>query len=80
MKQMKLGPSGEEFSVNSRVVAVSFEIANLIANEKNSYTIGERLIEPSLLKTVEIMLGEESRKKIQLIPLSNNRKCVAAVI
>ena len=80
MEKMKLGPSGDGFSVNSRAVAVSFEIAKLIANEKKSYTIGERLIKRSLLKTIEIMFGEESRKRIQLIPLSNDRKYVAAVI
>ena len=68
------------FSVNSRAVTVSFESANLIANEKKLYTIGERLMKPSLLKTVEIMFGGESRKKIQLILLSNDRKYVAVVI
>lgn len=37
-----------------------------------SHTIGKTLVKPCLIKAVEEVLGEEAKKKIQEISLSNN--------
>ncbi|VVC24189.1 Hypothetical protein CINCED_3A016146 [Cinara cedri] len=64
------------FSDRSReffeVLHTSYEISLLIAKSKKPHTIGETLIKPCLLKATEEILGKETAKQIQDIPLSNN--------
>jgi hypothetical protein len=36
----------------------------MVAQQKKPHTLGEKLIKPSILKAVEIKLGEESKRKI----------------
>ena len=44
----------------------------MIAKQCKLYTIGETLIKPCASKMVKIVLGEESKMKLQKIPLSND--------
>src|SRR5215469_10662173 len=72
LKKMELGKSGSRFATTERVLAASFEISRLIAKSKKPHTIGETLVKPCLLKAVEEVLGEEAKKKIEEISLSDN--------
>ena len=69
---MKLGTSGSRFESNEKVLSASFKISQLITKSKKPLTIGENLLKPCLLTAVEKILGAETKKKIQEIPLSNN--------
>ena len=44
----------------------------MIAKQCKPYTIGETLIKPCAAKTARIVVGEESKMKLQQIPLSND--------
>ena len=44
----------------------------MIVKQCKLYTIGETLIKPCASKMAEIVLGEESKIKLQKIPLSND--------
>jgi hypothetical protein len=75
LKKMKLGPSRTNVALSQQVLTASFEIL--------SHSIGETLIKPCLLIASNIF-GEDAKKKIQNIPLSNNtikarieKKCYA---
>lgn len=69
---MKLGSTGEIQQSNEKIVEASYHIAFMVAQQKKSHTLGETLIKPSILKAVEIILGEESKRKIAQISLSDN--------
>ncbi|KAL4097758.1 hypothetical protein QTP88_022480 [Uroleucon formosanum] len=71
LKKMKLGPSGANVAVSQQVLTASFEISQLISKSKKAHSIGETLIKPSLLIAANIF-GEDAKKKIQNMPLSNN--------
>lgn len=57
---------------NTAVVQASYETALEIAKNKKPHTIGETLIKPSMLKMVNLVLGEASEKKMRQVSLSNN--------
>ena len=44
----------------------------LIAKQKKAHNIGDTRVNPSALAMVRIVLNEESERKIQAIPLSDN--------
>ncbi|XP_008180996.1 protein ZBED8-like [Acyrthosiphon pisum] len=44
----------------------------MVAQQKKPHTLGETLIKPSILKAVEIVLGEEGKRKIAQLSLSDN--------
>lgn len=72
LKRMKLDSSGA-FQMQSRnVLKASYEVSLEIAKQKKPHTIGETLIKPCALKMVNLVLGGDSEKKIQQIPLSDN--------
>ncbi|XP_025198500.1 protein ZBED8-like [Melanaphis sacchari] len=71
LKKMKLGPSGANVALSQQVLTASFEISQLISKSKKAHSIGETLIKPSLLIAANIF-GEDAKKKIQNMPLSNN--------
>jgi len=45
----------------------------MVVQQMKPYTVGEILMKPSIRKSVEIVLGKESKKKIAYIFLSNNK-------
>lgn len=69
---MKLDSTGEFQKNKEKIVEASYHIAFIKAQQKNPHTLGETLIKPSILKSVEIVLGEESKRKISEISLSDN--------
>ena len=50
----------------------SYEVALEIVKQKKTHTIGETLVKPCLLKTVELLLGEASEVKMRWISLSSD--------
>ncbi|CAH1957649.1 unnamed protein product [Acanthoscelides obtectus] len=44
----------------------------MILKQKKSYTIGEELLKPCVLKATQIILGEDAEQKIKSISLSKN--------
>ena len=50
----------------------SFQVSYRIAQTGKAHTIAETLIKPCAMEMVRCMLDDESAKKIDLIPLSNN--------
>jgi len=50
----------------------SYRVAYRIAKVKKPHTIGETLIKPCALDMVQLMCGEQHRKALQTIPLSDN--------
>jgi len=72
LKHVKLDTSGTFFTQTSASIEASYHVALQIAKQKKAHTIGENLIKPCALKMVELMLGSESCKKLDAIPLSND--------
>lgn len=72
LNRMKLDSTGTFQQENEKVIEASYEVSLLIAKDKKPHTIGETLIKPSILKATRIVLGEESQRKMDKIPLSNN--------
>ena len=72
VKYAKLYTTGSFYIENSALVAASYYVALQIAKQKKPHTIGETLIKPCASKMVELVLGDESRKKLDTILLSDN--------
>jgi len=72
ISKMKIVHTGEFQQNNEKIVEASYHIAFMVAQQKKPHTLGEKLIKPSILKAVEIVLGEESKRKIAQISLSDN--------
>ncbi|XP_060881990.1 SCAN domain-containing protein 3-like [Metopolophium dirhodum] len=70
--KMKIDHTGEFQQNNEKIVEASYHIAFMGAQQKKPHTFGETLIKPSILKAVEIVLGEESKRKIAQLSLSDN--------
>ena len=50
----------------------SYRVAYRIAKGKKPHTIGETLIKPCALEMVHLMCGEQHRKAVETVPLSDN--------
>ncbi|KAL4098879.1 hypothetical protein QTP88_023397 [Uroleucon formosanum] len=72
LSKMKIDHTGEFQQNNEKIVEASYHIAFMVAQQKKPHTLGETLIKPSILKAVEIVLGEESKRKIAQLSLSDN--------
>lgn len=59
------------FTVNEKAQEASYLIAELIAQKRESYTLGEDLIMPACKIIVSKVLGEDAVREIENIPLSN---------
>ena len=72
-KTMKI-LSAKSFCQSSfaEVVETSFEIAQMIAQAKNTHSIGETLIKLCMLKATRLVLGKTGTKKLAKISLSNS--------
>ncbi|XP_060845847.1 SCAN domain-containing protein 3-like [Rhopalosiphum padi] len=72
LNKIKLDRTGEFQQNNEKIIEASYHIAFMVAQQKKPHTLGETLIKPSILKAVEIVLGEESKRKVSQISLSDN--------
>ena len=72
LKKMRLDGGGLFHEQLSKVVEASYEISLLIAKNKKSHSIGEKLIKPSIIIATELILGKNNGKKVADISLSNN--------
>ncbi|XP_025424433.1 zinc finger BED domain-containing protein 5-like [Sipha flava] len=72
LSKIKIDHTGEFQQNNKKNVEASYHIAFMVAQQKKPHTLGETLIKPSILKAVEIVLGEENKRKIAQISLSDN--------
>ena len=72
LKRQRLDNSGSFALTDKKLTEASFEVSILIAKQKKAHNIGETLVKPSALAMVRIVLNEESERKIQAIPLSDN--------
>lgn len=61
--KIKLDSTGEHQQNNEKIVEASYHIAFMVAQQKKPHTSGEKLIKPSILKAVEIVLEKEIKEK-----------------
>ena len=73
LKRQRLDSTGYFALTDKKLTEASFEVSLLIAKQKKAHNIGESLVKPSALAMFRIVLNEESERKIQAIPLSDNR-------
>jgi len=59
LNKRKLDRTGEFQQNNEKIIETSYHIAFMEAQQKKPHTLGETLIKPSVLKAVEIVLGED---------------------
>jgi len=72
LKKQRLDPGGKVFQHNNAIMKESYEVSFMIAKEKKPHTIGENLILPAAKAMVRCTVGEDTSKKLNAIPLSNN--------
>ena len=56
----------------AKAVEASFKIANLIVLAKKPHNIGETSIKPCMVKAARLVLGEDNRKDLAKICLSDS--------
>ena len=66
LKKIRLDSKGAYHEKNKNAIEASYYVALEIARQKKPHTIGENLIKPCSLKIVELMLGNEEKKKLLL--------------
>ena len=72
LKKIRLDSKGAYHETNKNAIEASYYVALEIAGQKKPHTIGENLIKPCSLKIVELMLGNNEKKKIAAVSLSNS--------
>lgn len=72
LKRTKLDSGGRLQQQSISALKASYLVSLRIAKEKKPHTIGEKLILPCCKDIVTAMFGEESAKKLDTIPLSDN--------
>lgn len=70
-KKMKLDSTGVFAQQNQKLVEASYDIALLIAREKKPHTIGETLVKPCILSSVQKVIGDEESNKLKQMSLSD---------
>ena len=68
---MRLNSNGTYHETNKNAFEASFYVALKMARQKKLHTIDKNLIKPCSLKLIEVMLGNEEKKKITAVSLSN---------
>jgi len=58
--------------LSDKTQLASYKIAELVAMKQKPHTIAESLILPACCEIVNIMFGENAKKEVMQIPLSNN--------
>ena len=64
--------TGQMWQKSADVVAASFEIAILVAKQKQTHTIAESLILPGAKILEERVFGEQAVAKLNTVSLSDN--------
>ena len=64
--------TGQTQQKSKDVGAASYEIALLVAKQKQPNTIAESLIQPGAKILVKIVFGEQAIAKLNAVSLSNN--------
>ena len=59
---MRLDASSNFYRKNNHLLKASYLVAFEIATQKKPHTISETLIKPCILKTADLVLGEEAEK------------------
>lgn len=74
LKRQRLDAPSSSGFINSakQATLASFHVAWHIARQKKPHNIAEKLIKPAAIDMARIMCGDESSKKLQKIPLSND--------
>ena len=72
LKRAKLDSGGPFQEQTRSALRASYLVSMRIAKEKKPHTIAEKLILPCCKDIVNSMFGEESAKKLNVIPLSDN--------
>ena len=72
VKRQRLDSTGEFQQHFTNIVKASYVVSFMIVKQCKLYTIGETLIKPCASKMAGIVLGEESKRKLQQSPLSND--------
>ena len=65
LKRQRLDATGNFHHKNVAVLQASYEVALEIAKGKKPHTIGETLVNPCLLQTVKLVLGDASAAKVK---------------
>lgn len=71
-KHQRLDRAGSFQEASRAPLQATYEVALEIAKQKRPHEIGEKLIEPCMLKMVKLILGDSSEVKMQRISLSSN--------
>ena len=72
VKRQRMDKTGQMQQKSKTVVAASFEIALLVAEQKQSHTIAESLILPGAKILVKRVFGEQEIAKLNAVSLSDN--------
>ena len=72
VKRQRMDKTGQMQQKSKDVVAASYEIALLVAKEKQSHTIAESLILPGAKILVKRVFGEQAIAKLNAVSLSDN--------
>jgi hypothetical protein len=54
---------------STKALLASFQVLYLIAKNKNTHTVGERLLLPAAMKICEIVHGKKYTETLKTIPL-----------
>ncbi|XP_068234243.1 zinc finger BED domain-containing protein 5-like [Palaemon carinicauda] len=72
LNHSKLDHSGTFHQSNKAALHTSYVVALKNAQQKKPHSIGEMLVMPCTKELVRIMLGEQSTKKLDTLPLSDS--------
>ena len=72
VKRQRMDKTGQMQQKSKDVVAASYEIALLVAEQKQPHTIAESLILPGAKILVKRVFGEQAIAKLNAVSLSNN--------
>ena len=72
VKRQRMDKTGQMQQKSKDIVAASYEIALLVAKQKQSHTIAESLILPGVKILVKRVFGEQAIAKLNAVSLSDN--------
>ena len=72
LQSSNLDSSGQLSQKKESILYALYSNALLVAKNKKPHTIGEDLIKPCLIEATNLVLGEDQKKKMDQISLSNS--------
>ena len=72
LKRSRLDSDSSVMFQSSNITRESYETTLLIAKQKTTYTIGETLVKPCIIKAVKLLLEQKSIDKLSQISVSND--------